>query len=183
MHRRPKSNSSGNHDCVRKRLRLFQFSFGLLFGSDEEGRRCGMGHTKCSHIIFTFVILTNSKDSSQTLAITSEIRQSKTSLWLPLCFAAHCRGERVCLTEPCRAWQGGLTPLHRASWNGHATVAKKLLAAGAVNDAKTEVRRAGDEGCIQGRVEEIHAACCGSLFSGCCSLFSCCCSSSLGLCV
>ena len=53
------------------------------------------------------------------------------------------RGERGCLTERCRAPQGGATPLHRAAGGvelggrggseggGHAKVVQLLLAAGA----------------------------------------------------
>ena len=58
----------------------------------------------------------------------------------------------MCLIERCRAAQHGYTPLHNAAMKGHATVVEQLLAAGAVTDAKTEVKRAWDEGCIgQGR--------------------------------
>jgi hypothetical protein len=50
----------------------------------------------------------------------------------------------VCLIERCRAPQNGYTPLHLAAVGGHATVVEQLLAAGAVTNAKTKVRQAGD---------------------------------------
>ena len=49
--------------------------------------------------------------------------------------------------ERCHAPQDGDTPLHRASSHGHAVVVEQLLAAGAVTDAMTKVRRAGADGC------------------------------------
>ena len=51
----------------------------------------------------------------------------------------------MCLPEHCRAAQAGLTPLHRASGNGHLTVVDQLLAAGADPGAECKVRPAGDE--------------------------------------
>ena len=72
------------------------------------------------------------------------------------------RRERGCLPERYRAPQDGFTPLHlaackdRSIWawtdgpkhmdvdNEHASVVEKLLSAGAVTDAKTEVSQAGD---------------------------------------
>ena len=69
----------------------------------------------------------------------------------------------MCLTECCRARQAGDMPLHLAAMNGHALVVEQLLAAGAVRDAMTKVRLAGD-----GRVEGRRVAWCGFFFSGCC---------------
>jgi ankyrin repeat protein len=51
----------------------------------------------------------------------------------------------VCLIERCRTPQNGIAPLHVAAQEGHATVVEQLLAAGAVTDPKTKVRRVGDE--------------------------------------
>ena len=48
-------------------------------------------------------------------------------------------GEWVCLPEPCRAPQGGYTPLHNAAIRGHAAVVEQLLAVGAAADAKDKV--------------------------------------------
>ena len=59
----------------------------------------------------------------------------------------HLRSERGCLPERCRAPQHGHTPLLLASRKGIVAVVEQLLAAGAVTDAKTEVRLAGVEEC------------------------------------
>ena len=111
-------------------------------------RVAGVGGGASSPLTFfsIFVSLKNRKVSSQTLAITANICHSKTSLSWPLGLAAHSRGDRARLSEPCCVLQDGQTPLHRASLNGYALVVEQLLAAGAVKDAKTKVRWAGDEG-------------------------------------
>ena len=57
------------------------------------------------------------------------------------------RRERVCLIERCRTAQNGLMPLHTASWNGHAAVVEKLLAARADTEAKDPVSGERGEGC------------------------------------
>ena len=127
---------------------MFRFSFGPSCGSGEEGRGCGRERKKCMHFLVMFVTLKNSKESSQSFAIMAKVCRSQTSFSLPLGFAAHSRGERVCLIKPCLAPQDRITPLHRSAMNGHAKVVEQLLVAGAVKDAKTEVKWAGDEECI-----------------------------------
>ena len=148
------------------------------------------GGSRSSRIFFFFFVAPrNRKKSSQTLAITTKVCHSNPTsrciaVWREVsCLAASlvypCRGvvihrvtgsgggrthldrEMVCLIERGRAPQNGQPPLILASWHGHATVVEKLLAAGADTDAKTEVRRAGDQGCRKGRVEGQHATCGG----------------------
>jgi len=125
-------------------------SFGSLFGPYaiivKKVAGVGGGARSARTFFFPADSLKNSKESSQTLAITAKVCKSKTSLSWPLGFAARSRGEKVCMTEPCRVLQKGYTPLHWASYKGHSSVVANLLAAGAVTDAKTEVRRVGDEG-------------------------------------
>ena len=124
---------------------------------------------------FILVTLRDRKRSSKTLAITTQVCQSNYNFsWhrvlagselsrsiscLPLLtfgnteghgrgsWCTHLRRERVRLNERCCAPQVGDTPLHRASWFGHAVVVEQLLAAGAVTDAQGPVRQAGDAGC------------------------------------
>ena len=137
----------------------------------------GGGARSSRTFFFTFVTLRNSKKSSQPLVITASVCQSKSSLSWSLSFAAHSRRERVCLTEPCRVLQDGMTPLYQASCHGNATVVEQLLAAGADLEAKDAVSgerwmRDADKAGSRGDTQRVGV-----------SLFSCCCLFSLGCCV
>ena len=177
LHRRQICNSSGHHG-------LAGFASRLGPSAGVVKRVPGVGEGARSSR--TFVTPRNRNESSRTFAITAKVCQLQTSFSWHRCLMAiglsrsisfpsasrfgateacgwglgrtHLRGARRCLTDRCRAPQVGNTPLHLAARNGHATVVKQLLAAGAVKDAKTKVRSAGDVGCRWCGVEGRHAA-------------------------
>ena len=60
--------------------------------------------------------------------------------------ARTCADERGCLSERFHAPQDGRTPLHHAAVYGDAAIVERLLAAGAVADAKDAVREGGGGG-------------------------------------
>ena len=179
LYQRQNCNSSCNHGFAGKWLGLFRTSFGPLCGSVEELRGCGRVRNTFTTNFFTVFTLKNSKEFSQSLAITTNVCPSKPNfgglvVWREVsCLApsfvypfrglflqfvtgfghgfwrglTHMLTGRGCLSKRFRAPQNGSTPLHLAAITGHASVTERLLAAGAVTDAKSKVRWVGGAGC------------------------------------
>ena len=153
----------------------FDFLLGPYAGVVKRVAGVGGGARKSRTFFFIFLTLRSRNKFSRTLDITTKVCLSRPNFsWqrglaeselsrsipcLPLSrfgnteghglggWRTHLGRKGMCLTERCCAPQSGYTPLHWASRYGHATVVEHLLAAGAIKDAKTKVRRAGDEGC------------------------------------
>ena len=158
-------------------------SFGPLLGPyagvSKSFAGVGGGATRSRTNFFTVFTLKNSKEFSQSLAITTNVCPFKPNfpglvVWREVsCLApsfvypfrglflqfvtgfghgfwrglTHMLTGRGCLSERFRAPQNGSTPLHLAAITGHASVTERLLAAGAVTDAKSKVRWVGGAGC------------------------------------
>ena len=162
---------------VWRKRGLVSSSFSFDPSAGVVKRVAGVGGGSCSSGSFfsIFMTLRNRKEFSQTLAITTKVCQSHTSLSWHRGFATnklsrsislsppsgldstegrgcgegctHLRGQRGGLSEHCRAPQDGLTPLLVAALQGHAAVVEQLLAAGVNTEAKRTVSWERGGGC------------------------------------